>query len=72
MCGWHKFDNACPIKITTVASLLRISKIVMKLFRNRTVASGVVRSKRELYEKAKRIEASRDKRKIRRNPTPKV
>jgi len=72
LCGWHKVDNACPIKIETVASSLRDSKIVMTFFRNRAVPSGVVRSKRENYNKEERIEASRAKRKIRCIPTPKV
>jgi len=65
-------DNACPVKVPTVASSLHDSKVVMQFFRNRAVPSGVLRSKRETYNKKERLEASRDKRKIVCIPTAKV
>ena len=70
--GWHKVDNACPIKIPTVASSLRDSKVVMQFFRNRAVPLGVLRSKIEQFNKTERLKAARDKRKIRCIPTSKV
>jgi hypothetical protein len=72
LCGCHKVDNACPIKISTVASALRDSKTVMRFFRNREVPSGVLRSKREEHKKTERNEAASKNRKIRCIPTPKV
>ncbi len=65
-------DNACPIKIPTVASLLRDSKTVMQFFRNRAVPSRVLRGKREQFNKTERLEAAKDKRKIYCIPTSKV
>ena len=61
MCGWHKVDNACPIKSPTVASSLRGSKTIMTIFRNRAVPSRVLRSKIEQLNKTERLEASTEK-----------
>ena len=72
VCGWHKVDNACHVKVPTVASSLHDSKVVMQFYRNRAVPSGVLRSKREIYNKTERLEASREKRKIVCIPTTKV
>ncbi len=72
LCGWHKVDNSCPLKIPTVAKSLQDSKTVMQFFRNRAVPSGVLRSKREQYNKAERMQASKEKRKIVCIPTTKV
>ena len=44
----------------------------MQFFRNRAVPSGVLRNKREQFNKTERLEAARDKRKIRCIPTSKV
>ena len=44
----------------------------MQFFRNRAVPSGVLRNKREQFNKTERLEATRDKRKIRCIPTSKV
>ena len=65
-------DNACPIKIPTVGSSLRDSKTVLQFFRNRAVPSGVLRNKSEEFNKTERLEAARNKRKIRCIPTSKI
>jgi hypothetical protein len=70
--GWHKVDNACPLKVPTLATSLQDSKTVMQFYRNRAVPSGVLRSKRYLSNKMERMAASREKRKISCIPTPKV
>jgi hypothetical protein len=44
----------------------------MQFYMNRTVPSGVLRSKRELYNKEERMTTSREKRRILCIPTPKV
>ena len=44
----------------------------MQLFRNRAVLSRVQRNKRDQFNKTKRLEAAKDKRKIRCIPTSKV
>ena len=44
----------------------------MQFFRNRAVPSRVLRNKREQFNKTERLEAARDKRKIRCIPTSKV
>ena len=72
VCGWHKVDNACPLKVPTVAATLQDSKTVMQFYKNRAVPSGVLRSKREQYNQSERLQASKEKRKIVCIPTLKV
>jgi hypothetical protein len=72
LCGWHKVDNSCPLKVPTIATSLQDSKTVMQFYRNRAVPSGVLRSKREHYNTMERKAAAREKRKILCIPTPKV
>jgi hypothetical protein len=65
-------DNACPLKVPIVAKSLQDSKRVMQFYMNRAVPSGVLRSKRELYNKMERLATSKEKRQILYIPTPKV
>ena len=65
-------DNSVPLKVPSVASSLRDSKLVMQFYRNRAVPAGVLRSKREKYNQRERLEASKERRKIVCIPTTKV